>query len=226
MAGPQTRAALRRTSQRYRVCDRFTRIYVACKLRMDPVHTALLTLAEAAPFGEVIDLGCGRGQLAVALLEAGLARSVLALDRDTAALAQLRRAATGLPLRAIAGDLAGPHELAGADTVLLIDVLYQLTTELQLTLLRSAAALARHRLIVRTADPAAGWRSTVSAVLERLGRGLWPTFGERVNPLPLSKLRAALEGHGFTVTQTPCAQGTPLANVLLVASRLTPQTAS
>ena len=213
------KAALRRTARRYRGCDRFTRVYVACKLRMDPVHAALLALGQAAPFGEVIDVGCGRGQVGVALLEAGLAQSVLGLDRDLAALAQLRLAASGLALRAEHGDLAVRHALAGADTMLLIDVLYQLPTEVQLTVLRHAAAAARRRLIIRTADPAAGWRSAVSTGLERLGRRVWPTFGERVNPLPLVRLRMVLEGYGFSVAQTPCAQGTPLANVLLVASR-------
>ncbi len=93
------------------------------------------------------------------------------------------QARSGLGLEAqrqtVAAHVAQPHELAGADTVLLIDVLYQLTTELQLTLLRSAAALTRQRLILRTADPAAGWRSMVSAGMERLGRGAGHAAGQR-----------------------------------------------
>ena len=40
--------ALRRTALRYRRCDRFTRHYVASKLRMDPVHPAVLALAALA----------------------------------------------------------------------------------------------------------------------------------------------------------------------------------
>ena len=61
-----------------RDCGRFVRGYVAGKLRRDPVHRDVLGLATGEAFGEVIDIGCGRGQLALALLEAGLARSVRA----------------------------------------------------------------------------------------------------------------------------------------------------
>ena len=184
---------------------------------MDPVVLAVLTLAGTTPFGDVVELGCGRGQLSMALLEAGLARSVLGLDRDAAALDQLRWAAEGLDLRAMLADLTQQAAIPEADTILLIDVLYQLPTATQLDVLRSAAGCARRTLVIRTTDPAAGWRSAVSRTLERLGRGIWPTFGERINPLPLAQLAAVLEERGFAVEQARCAKGTPLAGVLLVA---------
>ena len=211
--------ALRRTALRYRACDRFTRHYVASKLRMDPVHAAILTLAAAAPFGSVLDCGSGRGQLGVALLEAGFASSVLALDRDDRALAQLGRAAAGLPLRTRGTDLATATPGDAADTVLLIDVLYQLDTEPQLALLRRAAGLARRTVVIRASDPARGWRSALSRVLERAGRGWWPTFGARHNALPPSLLASTLAQCGYHVRVTPCAKGTPLAGVLIVGRR-------
>ncbi len=211
--------ALRRTASRYRRCDRFTRHYVASKLRMDPVHAAVLALAAREPFGRVMDLGCGRGQLGVALLEAGLATNVLALDHDAVPLAQLGRAAAGLPLRVQLADLAAwqPHERA--DTVLLVDVLYQLSTGPQLALLQQAAASARRTVVIRATDPARAWRSALSTMLERLGRGWWPTFGARSNPLPPARLAAVLTGCGFSVVSRPCAEGTPLAGMLLVGRR-------
>ena len=211
--------ALHRTALRYRSCDRFTRHYVASKLRMDPVHNAVLTLAAAAPFGSVLDVGSGRGQLGVALLEAGLAGSVLALDQDANALAQLERAAAGLSVDTRRADFAtgGPDERA--DTVLLIDVLYQLDTDPQLALLRWAAGAARRTVVIRASDPARGWRSALSKVLERLGRGWWPTFGARHNALPPSLLASTLTGCGYRVHATPCADGTPLAGVLIVGRR-------
>ena len=211
--------ALRRTAARYRSCDKFTRYYVASKLRMDPVHEAVLTLAAQTPFGRVLDLGSGRGQLGVALLEAGLATSVLALDQDAAALAQLAHAAAGLPLRTQRADLAAWQPSEDAHTVLLTDVLYQFPTGQQLALLLQAAACARHAVIIRASDPARGWRSVLSTVLERLGRGWWPTFGARHNALPPARLAEALTGCGFQVATQACADATPLAGVLLVARR-------
>ena len=208
--------ALRRTALRYRSCDRFTRHYVASKLRMDPVHAAVLALAAQAPFGQVADIGSGRGQLGVALLEAGLADAVLALDHDANALAQLQHAAAGLALQTEQVDLSTTGPTQPADTVLLIDVLYQLQTGPQLALLRRAAQVARHRVIIRANDPARGWRSRLSTTLERLGRAWWPTFGARSNPLPPAQLAETLAGLGFTVRTRPCAEGTLLAGVLIV----------
>src|SRR4051794_28784287 len=72
--------------RRYRDGGRFARGYVAAKLHHDPAYRRVLALAASEAFGDVVDIGCGRGQLAVALLEAGLARSVLGLDRNAAHL--------------------------------------------------------------------------------------------------------------------------------------------
>ena len=222
-ASAADRAVLVRTIRRYQACDRFTRIYVACKLRMDPVIAAVLALAEAAPLGSVIDAGCGRGQLSMALLEAGGADTVLGLDQDGHALAQLRLAGAGLKLRTRTLDLGADGLDETADTVLLVDVLYQLPSADQITLVRRAAAAARRMVIIRSSDPHAGWRSALSAGLERAARRFWPTFGDRVNPLPTGQLAQALEACGFAVDVMPCAQGTPLAGMLLVGRRVTPR---
>ena len=210
--------ALRRTAARYRSGGKFTRHYVASKLRMDPVNAAILAL-PAAPFGRVMDVGSGRGQLGVLLLEAGLTSSVLALDQDANALAQLAHAAAGLPVRTQEADLAAWQPVEDADTVFLIDVLYQLATEQQLALLRRAASVARRTVVIRASDPARGWRNGLSRVLERLGRGWWPTFGKRHNALPPAVLAETLAACGFAVETVPCRRGTPLAGVLLVGIR-------
>src|SRR5262245_3088282 len=115
-----------RVARRYRGSGRFAGHYVAAKLRHDPMHRDFLTLATSERFGDVVDIGCGRGQLGIALLEAGLARSVLGLDCHAGHLRQARCAATGLSFRTILQDLAECQELPKAATVLLIDVLYQL----------------------------------------------------------------------------------------------------
>ncbi len=116
-------------------------------------------------------------------------------------------------------DLARDAALPDADTVLLIDVLYQLDAGAQRALLDAAARAARTRLLIRSADPARGWRSTLSSLLERGFRRVWPHSGSTVNPLPIPMLVAELEPHGFIVTAEPCWRGTPFANMLLIARR-------
>ncbi len=212
-------AALARTAARYRATDRFSRHYVAAKLRRDPVYAALLALATEAPLGEVLDLGCGRGQVALALLEAGLASAVQGFDWPGEALTAAARAGTGLPFRAVPADLATLAVLPAADTVLFIDVLYQIEESAQARLLALAAAAARRRVLVRTLDPGHGARSSFTLALELLGRRFWPNTGETVRPVPPRAIAAQLEAAGFTVTISPCWRGTPFANVLLDARR-------
>ena len=212
--------ALRRAASRYRDAGRFARTYVAMKLRLDPVYADLLALTAGERFGDVVDVGCGRGQLGVLLLEAGGATSVLGLDWNDAHLRQGEKAAEGLAFRAARQDLMRDASVPAADTVVLVDVLYQLDTAAQARLLRAAAAGARGRVLVRTADPARGLRSAVTHGLEVLGRRTWPHAGARVNARPVDEIAAVLAASGLAVELAPCWRGTPFANVLLVARRM------
>jgi 2-polyprenyl-3-methyl-5-hydroxy-6-metoxy-1,4-benzoquinol methylase len=169
--------------------------------------------------GEVVDLGCGRGQLGVALLLAGRARAVRGIDLPGRRLDQAAVAGAALGLSTTACDLAARPIVPAADTVLLIDVLYQMQTRSQLALLAAAAAAARGRVLVRTLDPARGLRSVLTVVLEHAWRRVSAQAGAMVNPRPLSELAGVLEAAGFAVSAAPCWRGTPFANVLLTAHR-------
>jgi SAM-dependent methyltransferase len=212
-------AIFERVAERYRDCGRFARGYVAAKLRRDQVHRDVLALTATEAFGDVVDIGCGRGQLAVALLEAGQARSVLGLDRNPRHLEQACRAASGLAFRARVQDLAETHEVPEATTVLLIDVLYQLEAGQQITLLRAAAQAARRCVVIRTLDPDRGVRSALTIGLERLMRLASPHSGSNVEALPVGRLTETLVGVGFAVSSAPCWEGTPFANVLIIGRR-------
>lgn len=212
-------AILARTAARYRNCGRFTRHYVASKLKRDPIHGVLLELAQAGSFGEVVDIGCGRGQMTVALLEAGLASSAIALDWAGASLADLRHAGAGLPITTVARDLSQDFRVPAGDTVLIIDVLYTMAGAAALNLLDAAADAARDRVLVRSLDASAGWRGRFAVTLERLARPFWPHSGARVDPLPPAALGAALERRGFRTRMLPCWGKTPFANVLIIAER-------
>ena len=187
----------------------------------------LLSLAAQEPFGTVLDIGCGRGQLGIALLDAGAATAVHGFDWNRVHLRQAQQAAANLPFHAEPRDLA-PRDLSqsqdfpSSDTVLLIDVCYQLSTRAQTSLLKAAASAARSRILIRTADPAHGVRSVMTRALEVLGRRFWPHSGARVNARPLEEIEAVLTDSGFTTTRTPCWKGTPFANILIVGRRTPP----
>jgi SAM-dependent methyltransferase len=218
-ARPNFAATVERVTQRYRDCGRFARGYVAGKLWRDPVHREVLALAAREAFDDVVDIGCGRGQLAVALLEARLASSVLGLDSHRGHLAQARRAATGLAFTASARDLMETPDVPASTTVLLIDVLYQLEAGAQMALLRAAASAARQRILIRTLDPDRGVRSVLTIGLERLMRPVSPHSGRHVEVVPVAKLTGVLSDAGFAVSIAPCWQGTPFANVLIIGQR-------
>ncbi|MGH7101582.1 MAG: methyltransferase domain-containing protein [Acetobacteraceae bacterium] len=208
-----------RTTARYRGSGRFAHGYVRAKLRRDPVHAALLRLAMVEPFGSILELGCGRGQLAVALLEAEGAEAVLGLDRNARFLRQAAQAAAELPFRTERHDLAHPGALPEADTVVIVDLLYQLETAAQVRLLAGATRAARIRIVIRTADPDRGLRSRLTRTLELLSRRAWPHAGAHVNATPIAELAAVLSDAGFVPEIVPCWQGTPFANVLMVGHR-------
>jgi SAM-dependent methyltransferase len=218
-APPEFAATFKRVAQRYRGCGRFARGYVAAKLRRDPVHHDVLALAAREAFGDVVDIGCGRGQLAVALLEVGLARSVLGLDCHAGHLKQVRHAARDLAFRGTLQDLVQLQVVPEAATVMLIDVLYQLEPHVQMALLQSAARAARQRILIRTLDPDQGLRSALTLRMERLLRLVSPHSGKHVEVFPVTRLTDVLNDAGFAVSVAPCWEGTPFANVLIIGRR-------
>jgi SAM-dependent methyltransferase len=209
------------TAARYAGAGRFARGFVRGKLSGDPATAAILALG-ADGFGHLLDLGCGRGQLALALLLAGHATQVTGLDRAGAKITDATRAAEGLAARFEAADLAAAA-LPACDTAMLIDVLYQMPEALQRDLLARVAQAARRRVLIRAFDPDRGWRSAVGFAMEGAGRLLRGEMRRAaIAPLPLPALATPLEEAGFVVRITPCWQGTPLPNVLLVAERRQP----
>ena len=72
-------SAKERTLARYRNVAISDRYYVAGKLAFDPMFGPLAKLTD---LGSVLDLGCGRGQLSLLLLELGSATSAIGIDSD------------------------------------------------------------------------------------------------------------------------------------------------
>ncbi len=196
---------------------RVTQGFVRGKLRGDPVLPALLALP---PLGEVVDLGCGRGQLAIALLLAGAARRVTGLDIDAPKIALARQAAGELPADFATADLvqAMPPR---CDTLLLIDVLLQLPPGAQDGLIGRILAAAPGRVVIRAFDPDRGWRSRVGRTMEHLRRLLGADRGlaGSLAPRAIDELARPFAAAGYAVAVQPCWAGTPLPNVLMLAER-------
>ena len=209
----QLEAALERTRARYAAAGRADRYYVAGKLAFDPVVKLIASLER---LGRVLDLGCGRGQLALLLLELGRATSVCGIDSDGRKIEVAR--AAGPDAKFEVGDLAHA-ELPPADTILLIDVLHYLPASEQDALLR-AAALALFpggRLLVRELDADPSAQSAVTRFLEWCARKIGFNRGRASAYRPARAVTDVLERAGLACSVQGASEGTPLGNVLIIA---------
>ncbi len=214
--------AIERTARRYAAATEGqgagTFHYVRTKLRSDPSAHAIAT---RAPLGDVIDLGCGRGQLAVLLLESEAASRVRGVDWDAAKIAVAKRASVGLAASFDSGDLR-EVTLETADTVLLVDVLHYFEPHQQDALLARAAELVRPggRLLVRDGSKGHGVRTTLTLFAEWLGTRFQVNRGEQLVFRDLEvELVPLLEARGFACSVEPCWGSTPFSNVLLEGRR-------
>jgi SAM-dependent methyltransferase len=199
--------------------------YVRTKLLGDPVAQLVAGIEGegAGVLGEVLDIGTGRGQLPILLVELGRATRARGVDWDETKVQAGRKAAsTGEPLAVdlVQGD-ARTAEYGAADTVLLIDLLHYFTIAEQDAILRRAAAAVRPggRLLVREADTERGWRSTVTLFEERLFTGIGFNRGERVRFRPARDIAARLTEAGLACEVRPAWGKTPFSNVLVVGRR-------
>jgi SAM-dependent methyltransferase len=180
-----------------------------------------------ASLGAVLDVGCGRGQVALLLLELGHASSVHGVDWDERKIAIAQRAAApggdGIE-RVAAVFVRGDARTAAfppSDTVLLIDLLHYFADGEQDAILDRAAAAVRPggRLIVREADTERGWRSLVTLAEERFFTFVRLNRGERVRFRPARQIVARLEAAGLRCSVQPAWGATPFSNVLVFGRR-------
>jgi uncharacterized protein (DUF2062 family)/SAM-dependent methyltransferase len=207
-------AAIERTRARYNGASLADRCYVAGKLSFDPVARLLAELGGS--FGAVLDLGCGRGQLSLLLLELGRATQVVGLDADARKTDVARAAGPDATFRV--ADLAAGN-LPRADTILLIDVLHYLPRPEQDALLLAAARalLPAGRLLVRELDADPSARSAITRGFEWCARKIGMNRGRATHYRPARELTALLERNGLACQVHGASERTPFANVLIVA---------
>jgi SAM-dependent methyltransferase len=231
---PSLRAALlERACTPYRRAGRFAYHFARGKLGGDPVFRALLELGLLRGCRRILDLGCGQGLLAAWLhaaahcCELGMwpagwppaprpdcIRGVEMAAREVARA----RAALGADCEVMHADICSTA-FGHADAVIVLDVLHYLPVPLQCEVLRRVhAALPRGGvLLLRVGDAAAGLRFRFTFLVDRLvllarGRGL-----ARLHCHGVAEWRALLRECGFDSRAEPMSDGTPFANVLLVA---------
>ena len=194
-------------------------MYARGKLGSDPIAEQLVAHGRASGgFGEVVGVGCGRGQMGILLLEAGVATSVVGVDWDEGKLEDGRKACGDLPMKFEKADV---REVAPppCDTLLLIDVLHYLTDKKQLEVLERCMHSARKRVVLRELDPDRGWRSATTRVQEAVTTFFGYNVGERVRVLPIASFTEVLARGGFSASVEPSWGKTPFSNVAVFAER-------
>jgi len=211
--------------------------FARAKLRGDPVYRAVLSSGWLPPAGVLVDIGCGPGLLLALVAQAVDEAHEGKWPPEGWPAAPMDLRLHGIEVRPRASELAryalgDAAEIQTADArdavlppaidlVAIFDVLHLMDRDAQRPLIARVAAAMRPGaiLLVREADAAAGWRFRVVRFGNRITallRGRWrPCFAFR----SAAEWRAELAASGFEVTVAPMGEGTPFANVLLVARR-------
>lgn len=210
-------AALQRTIERYRGAPVGDRIYVAMKLNTDPVTRLLTELPRN--LGRVLDAAAGRGQFGLFLWELGRCSRLLGFDLDARKIAVAQRAAGEHAEFETLDLLALPDR--PFDTVLLIDVLHYLPlTEQDELLCRAARSVQSGRIVIRELDAGNAARSAITRAFEWLAKISGYNRGRAGRHYrPARELVDQLTSRGFTCEVLGASEGTPFANVLIVAAR-------
>jgi SAM-dependent methyltransferase len=230
----------------YRQAGRFAWHFARGKLGRDPVFRWLAERA-ALPGGRVIDIGCGQGLMAGLLqavhdrvgcgqwpacwpapVAASAYLGIELMPRDVAR-AEAATASLTLAPRFRCEDMR-QAVLPPCETVVILDALHYVDHAAQsalLTRVRDALLQGRtgtdappRRLLLRVGDAADTRGFAASQWVDRIvsvarGHRVPPTWGR-----PLAHWTALLHELGFAVQALPMSQGTPFANVLLLADVL------
>ena len=221
-------------ADRYRSSGRIAYYFARGKLGGDPVFTALLAHGLVPDGARLLDLGCGRGLLAAWLDAArashqagdwpdtwpapprlGAFRGIELMPRDV----ERARRALGSLARIECADIRNA-EYGAADVVTIVDVLHYMNPASQELVLRRvhSAIGPTGVLLLRVGNAAGGLRFRASRWVDA---AVLRARGHRQVRLYCSTLpawSATLSACGFRSQPIPMSNGTPFANVLLVAT--------
>jgi len=233
---PQVRALLEAATRPYIGVGRYAWHFARGKLRHDPVFFSLLRRGLLPDRGSLLDLGCGQGVLLSLLKAAKEQYQAGVWPRDwpapplnlglsgielSAKRAQAARRALGDGAQVDLRDLRD-LDIRPCSMIVMLDVLLYLGEEEQQRLLdRAARALEPGGLLLlREADAGAGFAFQVTKWSERITGALRGQFGQQLHYRSAIHWIAELAGRGFAVSAQPMSEGTPFANVLFVARKV------
>lgn len=220
----------------YRQAGKFATHFARGKLTGDPVFREILARGLIESRSHVLDIGCGQGLLSSWLHAAdgmashpGWPAGWQAAPREVSVKgielmpADVKRARQALSAQADrfsfeVGDMCSTA-FEKAQAVVILDVLHYVPYAAQQDVLKRVrdALSPMGRLILRIGDASAGLGFKVSNWVDH---AVTLSRGHRLSRLycrPLSEWMSQLGQLGFRVEATPMSQGTPFANVLLVA---------
>ncbi len=220
----------------YQQAGKFATHFARGKLTGDPVFKEILQRGLIHSKAHVVDIGCGQGLLSAWLLAADTLAShpqwpaqwhsapqaVTVQGIDLMPL-DIARAQKALALHSNrfsfqAGDMC-TTAFHKAQAVVILDVLHYVPYAAQDEVLsRVREALAPNGvLILRVGDAAAGWGFKVSNWVDNVVMTVRGHSLSRLYCRPLSEWTALLTQLGFSVETKPMSQGTPFANVMVLA---------
>jgi cyclopropane fatty-acyl-phospholipid synthase-like methyltransferase len=226
-------ALLDEASKPYWKAGLFAYFFARGKLRQDPVYHAILERGLLRERARILDLGCGQGLLTAWLRAAArmydrgswpkgwpaapqplLTRGIELMDRDV----ERAHCALGSDVEVMAGDIRD-IEFGAVDAVVVLDVLHYMATSAQRDVLsRVRAALpAGGLLLLRVSDADAGLRYRYTQVVDKIVMLLRGHAWVAAHCRGLAEWQALLRDSGFDSEALPMSQGTPFANVLLIA---------
>src|SRR5260221_2833930 len=230
---PPNAATLDAAREPSRTRGRFPYYFARGQLRADPVYRAILEMGLLLGRARVLDLGCGQGLLAAWLraaehcYEAGSwpqawppaptalsTRGIELMARDV----ERARSALGASSEVSQADIRDTA-FGTVDAVVILDVLHYMTPQAQLEVLQRvrAALPPRGLLLLRVGDAGGGLRFRYGQWSDKLVMLLRGHSIVAQHCRSVAQWRALLRECGFDSEAKPMSQGTPFANVLLIA---------
>lgn len=218
----------------YRPAGRFAWHFARGKLGGDPVFAGLLEHGLIPDNARILDIGCGQGLLASWLLTAQAMHakgnwpsawptapkpaSIHGIELMAADVERAQRA-LGNAAKFTVGDMC-KTDFGKVDAVVILDVLHYVSIEAQNDVLRRVRdALAPNgRLILRVGDADGGLPFKFSVLVDHVVTFARGHRNSRMYCRPLKQWQATLTELGFQVETLPMNQGTPFANILLIAN--------
>jgi SAM-dependent methyltransferase len=229
----------------YRPSGLYARHFARGKLRWDPVFRALLVRGLIPPGSSLVDIGCGQalvasllmavqsrdaaqkrwplcwGPLPVSVSYTGL-ECMLQDWRRTQTLLSGPQGTRWMPgSRVFQADMREHDLLFSCNVFLLLDVLHYISHCAQEVLLQRVyqALSPGGRLLIRVADSRRGLRFGFSQWLDHCVARLRGLPSRANGGRSTTEWQLLLQNLGFDVNAIPMSQGTPFANVLLIADK-------